>query len=68
MSLLDSGLADNVGDWENKLRTPAGHFAKLSRAKPAVQVLVTKPDWDSKRWKPWENGESKGEDVVVTDS
>ena len=55
LSLLHSGLANKVGDRDNKLRTLARHFAKLSRENLlwiTVQVLVTKPDWDAKRWKP----------------
>lgn len=44
LSLLDSGLADNVGDLGNKLRTLARHFAKLSRAKPAVNYCPSACD------------------------
>ena len=31
-------------------------------------MLVTKPDWDAKRWDPWDSEESKNEDVVVIDN
>lgn len=43
------------------------HFAEVRGSKPPwleVQVLVTKPDWDAKRWNPLEGEEGKEEDVV----
>ena len=33
-----------------------------------MQTLVTKPNWDTKKWTPWESEESEEEDVVVIDS
>ena len=31
-------------------------------------MLVTKPDWDTKRWNPWESEEKEEEDVMVIDN
>ena len=33
-----------------------------------VTALVSKPDWDTKKWKLWESDESEEEDVVVINS
>ena len=48
-TLLASGLADKVGEHDNKLQTLVCHFAKLGGHKLwwiKVQALVTKPDCD----------------------
>ena len=69
-TLLASGLIDKVREQDNKLETIACHFVKLGGHKLPrikVQALVTKPDWDDKRWDLWESEESEEEDVVVID-
>ena len=53
--LLASGLVDKVGKQPSKLETLMCQFAKLEGHKlPGikVQMLMTKPDWDSERWNP----------------
>ena len=43
-------------------------FAKLGESKPLwikIQVLVTKTDWNVKRWNPWESEEKEEKDVVI---
>ena len=46
------GLAEKVGEEDNKLRNLVVNFAKLKGYKMPwvkIQELVTKPDWDTKR-------------------
>ena len=69
-TLLASGLADEVGEPDN-VCTSVCCFAKLGGHElPQIEagLLMTKPDWDTKRWNAREGEESKGEDVVVPDS
>lgn len=66
--MLDVELADQMVEQEGKLETLLCSFVKLGRCNLPwikVQALVTKPDWDAKRWNPWESKESKEEDVVI---
>ena len=70
-ALLASGLGDKVGEQDNQSETLPHPLAKLGGCKLPrikVQMLVTKPDWDTQRWNPWEGEESDEEDVVVIDS
>ena len=60
-----------MGEQDSKLENLAYYFAKLGGCKPLwikVQVLMTKPDWGTKRWNLRESQESEEEDVVVIDS
>ena len=70
-ALLALGLADRVGEQDSKLEYLECHFEKLGGSKLQwikVQALVTKPDWDTNGWNPWESEESKGEDAVGFDN
>lgn len=70
-TMLASGVADKVGEQDNRLETLAGCFAKPVGFKLLwikVQALVTKPDWDTKRWNPWESEENKEEDVMDSET
>lgn len=70
-TLLTLGLTDEVREQNNRLVTLACHSSKPGGCKlPLMKVgaLVIKPDWDTKRWNPWESEEINKEDVVVTDS
>lgn len=67
-TVLALELADQVVEQEGKLETLLCSFVKLGRRNLPwikVQALVTKPDWDAKRWNPWESEESEEEDVVI---
>ena len=70
-TLLALGLADKVREQDNRLKTLADCFAKLVGYKLLcikVQALVTKPDWDTKRWNPLESEESEEEDVMGSET
>lgn len=61
--LLASGLVDKVGKQPIKLETLMCHFAKPGGHKLwgiKVQMLMTKPDWDSERWNPGKVRRVKG--------
>ena len=57
---------NNKNNKDNKLENFVCFFAKLGGHKmPWIKMpaLMTKPDWDPKRWNPCGSEESKGEDV-----
>ena len=56
-TLLALGLADKVGEQDNKLKILTRHFAKLRGNKLPrinIQVLVPKPKGDATKWDYWE--------------
>ena len=69
-TLLASGLANKMGEQDNKLETSACRFAKLGEYKlTRIKVwTLLQSLWDPKRWDPWESEESKEEDVMMIDN
>ena len=68
---LASGLADKVGEQDNKLETLACCFAKLGMHKPRqikIWTFVTQSNWDPKTWNPWKSDKNEKEDVMGIDS
>ena len=67
-ALLASGLADKVGEEDNKLETLNAILQSCGGSKLTwfkIWTLVTNPDYDAKRWNPCEN--KNKEDVVMID-